>query len=188
VLTGSASGGACSSAGGDCADACIFWCAVALGALLQGVQDDTVKHFMRLAAAAAEKDAAAAAAAAAGAPVSCCGGAGGPLTPAAQIKRVQAALMRACVFDYTGNAHGNIACVNDAVRIWNEVVGACGSSIFKDTRKHICGEGASAADSENNLHGIDFVLQFLNRQIQFREEVCVMLQLLLLLLQMLYHC
>jgi hypothetical protein len=180
VLTGSASsGGACGSAGGDCADACIFWCAVALGALLQGVQDDTVKHFMRLAAAAAEKDAAAAAAAAAGAPVTCCGGAGGPLSPAAQIKRVQAALMRACVFDYTGNAHGNIACVNDAVRIWNEVVGACGSSIFKDTRKHICGEGASAADSENNLHGIDFVLQFLNRQIQFREEVSVTLLLLL---------
>jgi hypothetical protein len=83
-----------------------FWCAIAMGALLQGVPEGTVRHYTRLSSSCSAAESSSA-------------GSSSSSSAVSSVQQVQSALLRACLSSFLGDTLAFVSCTVTAVQIWD---------------------------------------------------------------------
>jgi hypothetical protein len=119
-----------------------FWCAIAMGALLQGVPEGTVRHYTRLSSSCSAAESSSAGNSSSSVISSSSSSA------VCSVQQVQSALLRACLSSFLGDTLAFVSCTVTAVHIWDSSGGNA--------------EGLQ----HSSRNGIEFAVRYLNHQVR----------------------
>jgi Fungal Zn(2)-Cys(6) binuclear cluster domain len=126
-----------------------FWCAIAMGALLQGVPEETVRHYTRLSSSSSTAERSRGSSSS---DSSSSSSSDSSSSAVSSVQQVQSALLRACLSSFLGDTLAFVSCTVTAVQIWDS-------------------SGGNAEGSQHSSrNGIEFAVRYLNHQVQFRHE------------------